>query len=112
MSNGYDVAMCWKCGKTLDFASPVSRSAVCPECGADVRCCRNCTFYESGVHYDCRETIDEPVRDKERSCFCGFFSLNSDVPMRGDFSGTHAFPFSAQAQAEKAKSAFNALFGD
>lgn len=102
MSNEYDRCMCWKCGKRLDFAPPVSRSAVCPDCGADVRCCRNCNFYEIGVHYDCRETVDEPVRDKERSCFCGLFSLNPDVPpVRKAFSAS-----------VNAKKAFNALFGD
>ncbi|MGI5173828.1 hypothetical protein H0R92_09530 [Treponema sp. OMZ 840] len=101
--------MCWKCGKTLDFPSPVSRSAVCPECGSDVRCCRNCDFYEKGAHYDCRETIDEPVRDKERSCFCGWFSLNPNVAPHPACAGS---AYSVQAKAEHAKNAFNALFGD
>ena len=111
MSNGYDVIMCWKCGTELDFAPPVSRSEQCPSCGADVRCCLNCLFYEKGAPYDCRESIEEPVTDKERSCFCVWFSLN---PSSGD-----AFPASsARLKAEhasasqKAKAAFNSLFGD
>ena len=115
MSNEYDVPMCWKCGKTLDFAPPVSRSALCPECGADVRCCRNCNFYESGAHYDCRETIDEPVRDKERSCFCDWFSLNPNAAARGlgfPCGSLNPASVSEHAKAQSAKNAFNALFGD
>jgi hypothetical protein len=30
-------------------------------------------FYDPGAHYDCHETVDEPVRDKERANFCGSF---------------------------------------
>jgi len=97
--------MCWKCGTVLDFTPPVSRSERCPSCGADVRCCLNCLFYEKGAPYDCRESIEEPVTDKERSCFCVWFSLNPSSG--GAFSAS-----SARLKAEQAKKAFKGLFGD
>ncbi|WP_428768710.1 hypothetical protein V1L52_08380 [Treponema sp. HNW] len=103
--------MCWKCGKKLEISSPVSRSALCPECGADVRCCRNCNFYEIGAHYDCRETIDKPVRDKERSSFCDWFSLNPNVSAF-ESGSLHPAAVSDCSKAQSAKNAFNALFGD
>jgi hypothetical protein len=46
-----------------------------PRAALPVRCCKNCTFYEVGAHWDCRETIPDPVFDKERSNFCDYFRL-------------------------------------
>jgi hypothetical protein len=72
--------MCWKCGKPLTITPPVSRDETCPACGADVRACKNCSFYAPESHYECRETVDEQVRDKERANFCGFFAYDSKAP--------------------------------
>ena len=94
--------MCWKCGKPLEISGTVSRSDVCPDCGADVCSCRNCRFYEPGSHYDCHENIDELVKDKERANFCGWFSL------RKEFSADSA----KSGQKNDAKNAFDSLFGD
>ncbi|MCQ2981346.1 MAG: hypothetical protein MJ178_01160 [Treponemataceae bacterium] len=96
--------MCFKCGSELKFSGVISRSDVCPSCGADVRCCRNCTYYEPGSHYDCHETVDEPVADKEKANFCGFFRLNEKAG-----TGTGSV---SSSSAETARNAFNALFGD
>lgn len=104
MSNVYHVFMCWKCGEIILIEGAVARSAVCENCGADVRCCKNCTFYEPGSHYDCHETIDELVKDKESANFCGFFKLNSNVA-----SNNYG---SAYKKAQDAKNTFNSLFGD
>lgn len=79
---------------------PVSRSAECPECSAPVRACRNCRFYEPGAHWDCRETIDEPVRDKERANFCDYFQLNTRS------SGSDA----GESRRRDARGDFDALF--
>lgn len=79
----------------------INRSSVCSDCGADLHCCRNCRFYDQGSHYDCHETVDEEVRDKERANFCDWFSPNA-------ISGTHG---GAEASLA-AKNAFNSLFAD
>lgn len=91
--------MCWKCGTVLDENEPVSRSAECPVCHADVHSCRNCLYYEPGSHYDCHETVDSLVSDKERSNFCEHFKLNRSASSSD----------SAQKQAA-AKKAFDSLF--
>lgn len=66
--------MCWKCKSdvTLDF---ISRTAECPVCGADLHSCRNCVYYAPGAHYDCHETVDECVTDKEKANFCDSFKI-------------------------------------
>lgn len=68
--------MCWKCGTKLAPHSPVSRSEVCPVCGKSVRSCKNCRFYSESAHYECSETVDECVTDKEDANFCGYFELS------------------------------------
>jgi hypothetical protein len=59
----------------------IFRSTKCPQCGKDVKICKNCVFYLPGAHWDCRETIEEPVNDKEAANFCSYFKFkNSDKP--------------------------------
>lgn len=95
--------MCWKCGKQLSITPPVSRDDTCPACGADVRACKNCRFYEPGSHYDCRETVDEQVRDKERANFCGFFSYTAQPPAKAQNGKT-------SGKAQQARNDFANLF--
>ncbi len=113
--------MCWKCGKPLVLSGTVSRSDVCPSCGADVRSCKNCRFYEPGAYYDCRESVDELVKDKERANFCGWFmiapqdeagSASGTVAKGGSGSKGDAAASSNNAASSAASDAFNALFGD
>ena len=67
------VAYCFRCKKILTIPRIPSRNDACPSCGADLRCCRNCRFYDGAVYNACRETQAERVLDKERSNFCDFF---------------------------------------
>lgn len=91
--------ICWKCQKEIDVE--VFRTTECPSCHAQLHVCKACKFYAPGSHYDCRETVDDIVTDKERSNFCDSFSYGAST------SG------SANSDKSKAaKDAFNALFGD
>jgi len=93
--------MCWKCGKPIDMSESIYRTSICPECGADLHCCRNCRFYEQGIHFDCRETVEEPITDKEEANFCDSFSVKTDFfQNRSD-----------KDAAAMARNAFNSLFG-
>ena len=109
--------MCWKCGKPIEVRGTVSRSDVCPSCGADVRSCKNCRFYEPGAHYDCRETVDELVKDKERANFCGWFMIapQDAAANSGEAAAGGACATSGRVSggaASSAADAFNALFGE
>jgi hypothetical protein len=64
---------CFKCQIKLDVPAPVSRKEECHICKSDVRCCRNCVFYDSKVYNECRETQAERVLEKERANLCDFF---------------------------------------
>ena len=65
--------VCFRCLKSMPLALPVGRRDVCPHCGADVRVCRNCQFYEPTAYNECREPVAERVKDKERANFCSEF---------------------------------------
>jgi hypothetical protein len=61
-----------------------------------MRCCKNCAFYNPGAHYDCRETVEELVADKERANFCEHFRL-----ITGAVPGIPTAYDKAQAAREK-----------
>jgi len=63
---------CWHCGQSLqepDYA----RQASCPNCDKPTHVCRNCRFYRQGAPGDCTEPVADPVSDKMRANFCGYF---------------------------------------
>jgi hypothetical protein len=89
---------CYKCGESLEIR--VYRNTECPSCGKDLKVCLNCKFYTPGSHWDCNESIREAVRDKERANFCDFFKFASNYQNSG------------KNKEDKAKKAFDSLFGD
>jgi hypothetical protein len=47
----------------------------CPACGGDLHICLNCEFYDPHAYRQCRESIREPVQDKEKANYCDFFRI-------------------------------------
>jgi len=97
------MANCFACGHPLPSRERIFRSTLCEECGADAHVCLNCDFYLPGAHWDCRETIDEQVRDKDRANFCDYFSLSKTTSGGATDGG---------GKAEDARKNFQNLFGD
>ena len=90
---------CWKCGAPLeDMPLPVGRSEYCRACRAEVHVCRMCRFYDLSKARHCAEPVAEPVLDKQRANFCGYFE-----PVAGRFR-------SADPAAGVARGALDALF--
>lgn len=71
--------VCYNCKTEMEFAETISRSSECPKCRSDVRCCKNCHFYDPKAYNECREPQADPIREKDRSNFCGFFQPNTKV---------------------------------
>lgn len=67
--------LCFSCGEELKLSQPVGRRETCPQCGSDLRCCRNCRFYDPHVSNECHESQAERVLDKEGANFCDFFDF-------------------------------------
>jgi hypothetical protein len=91
---------CWKCGAPLvDLPLPVGRSEYCRACRAEVHVCRMCRFYDLSKARQCAEPVAEPVQDKERANFCGYFE-----PVAGRFRPR-------DPASDAAHTALEALFG-
>ena len=71
---------CHTCKKEVTPPDPVGRKATCPLCGADLRCCLNCTFHEPAAYNQCRESQSERVLEKDRANFCDYFRFRESLP--------------------------------
>jgi hypothetical protein len=81
------------------------RNRLCPNCGSDIHCCKNCTHFDDSISSKCREPNSPWVRDHETQNSCAFFEFkNSSAPARHDTKDD------ASSEAERAKEAFRALF--
>jgi hypothetical protein len=96
--------MCYYCGAAVPSDRQIGFGETCPVCGKDMHVCLACDFYTPGAHWDCKETIDAPVEDKEKRNFCDYFVVAPKFFMQT--SGNRA----ARTKAESARSAFDALF--
>ena len=72
---------CWHCGHALT-ALDYGRELVCPNCSRATHACKNCRYYQPGLHNDCREPVAEDVTNKERANFCDYFE-----PHNGAYAG-------------------------
>jgi hypothetical protein len=66
---------CAACGAELPRPERVGRRDRCPRCGTDLRCCRQCRFYDRSLADQCREPQAERVTDKTAANFCDFFAV-------------------------------------
>ena len=117
--------LCWKCGAALaDLLLPLARLAECPACRAELHACRMCIFYDTRVANQCREPVAEPVSDKIRANFCGYFQLRPDAYRSQDVAATQtsrtqldalfgaaANADTQQASEDVAQAALDQLFG-
>ena len=77
----------------------------CASCGKDLHACLNCRFYKPGARWDCAETIDEPVPDKERRNLCDWFQTSPALLVAAPGRSTES------AAADKAREELDRLFG-
>lgn len=114
--------VCWKCGTGIGREPlPLSRTAHCASCMADLHACRMCSFFDIRVAKSCREPVAEDVLDKGRANFCGYFQLKAGSYVPGtDSSRARAElgalfgggPVKEDASPEEARKQLDALFGD
>ncbi len=93
---------CFRCGTEVPGDGRVPREGACDGCDQDLRCCRNCRFYEPTLNNQCSEPQAEWVSDKERANFCDLFEMaDRERSGRGTVSG-----------ADAAREHWRKLFGD
>lgn len=72
--------ICHACTKEVPHELKLGRKDECPACGADLRCCMNCTFYDRAAAKQCKEPVAEAVKEKARANFCDYFSFAESRP--------------------------------
>ena len=94
------VMVCRHCGAAVSVAEPIPRDSECPGCGKDLRACVQCRHYDVAYNNACRETMADPVVEKERRNFCEYFSFSSE-----------AFVPAGTARQAEARAKLEGLFG-
>ena len=93
---------CYRCGASLAALTlPISRQDACPDCSVHLHVCRMCVHFDTDVPGQCREDDAEEVFEKEKLNFCEWFA-----PSENAFDPAH------KAEADRAREALDALFGD
>jgi hypothetical protein len=91
------ILYCWNCTTPIALIDKVVRQDTCFSCNKDLRCCKNCRFWDPGAHNQCRENLTEYVPDREKANFCAAFEIRSGTAGQG-------------ASASEAKVKLEALF--
>lgn len=120
-----DNYVCWKCGADISHLPfPLGRMSKCDKCKTDLHVCHLCKFYDKSRANHCQEPVADPVIDKRRANFCGYFEAkvdafqNQDSSAAGEAQQELAALFGAPVDIadsndpEKAKSELEKLFGN
>ena len=91
---------CVFCDKEVSVNGPIGRRETCPHCNRDLRCCKQCDFYDPSAYNECREVSAERIVEKERSNFCDYYAPR----------GAEKKPQGNMNRTQQAKDALEALF--
>ncbi len=76
---------CAACGATLQ--SGIAIDARCLKCGADLHSCRQCTFFDPGARFECRQPITARIVNKQARNACELFQPRTIVERETSSSG-------------------------
>lgn len=95
------VFRCAACGTKVPTTGEVAFDATCAKCRADLHSCANCTSFDSGARFECRQEIPERIAGKRDRNRCELFSPKA----------TAEFAAEADRRApDDPRAAFDALF--
>ena len=66
---------CAACGCSIVPRERVGRRDLCPECGAELHSCRQCSFRDPASYNECVEPQAERVLDKNCANFCEYYTF-------------------------------------
>jgi len=83
------VFACHQCGSRVSLAltEKVERKDDCTGCGASLRCCSNCRFFDTSRSNQCAENQAELVSDKQKANFCDYFEPRTVIDLVGKRAG-------------------------
>jgi hypothetical protein len=95
------VFRCAACGEKRALAEELPVDATCGRCGADLHSCANCQHFDTGSHWECRQTIPARVARKRDRNDCALFASKAVQEFGQDRD---------KPAPTDAKAAFDALF--
>jgi hypothetical protein len=107
---------CFNCSTTLPPG--VDFNGVCPKCGAELHCCKQCNYFDPSTRFQCAKPIPLRIAVKDKANECTLFKPRVTVARDGVSTNGHspAAPPAAPAgppaprNADDARSAFDKLF--
>lgn len=77
---------CFFCREDVPIYGKVERQDTCPHCNRDLRCCKQCKFYDQNAYNECREVSAERIIEKERANFCDYFEVRGSKEEGGSLN--------------------------
>ena len=96
--------VCFSCAQELDISVKPGRGDECPGCGADVKVCLNCRFFDDTAYNECSEPQADRVLEKDRANYCDYFEFSG--------SGGKGPGGGGKGAEDKARDELKKLFGD
>jgi hypothetical protein len=106
---GYqEVMRCSMCGHIIHTSSEITADSQCPKCEVDLRCCKQCSHFDTGAQFECTQPIKARVMAKDKLNDCSYFEPRTSVERetKTPVSVSEANPSSPK----DARSAFDDLF--
>jgi predicted RNA-binding Zn-ribbon protein involved in translation (DUF1610 family) len=111
-----NVSRCAQCGVVL----PVGAQAKCPKCGFELHSCKQCSHFDPGSRFECRQPITARIPRKDEMNACSFYTMSirieratSSSPANNSSSSSGSGFTSGGStgnRMEDARRAFDALF--
>ena len=70
-------ARCANCGAVL--APGFDATSTCPKCNAELHCCKQCRFFDSGAQFECTQPIPERITPKDGKNNCKFYEFRTTI---------------------------------
>ena len=93
------VSRCAQCGVVLN--SLVDPAGECPQCHAPLHACKQCSNFDPGSRFECRQPVTERVAKKDARNSCALFALSARVERETSVGA---------ARVDDARRAFDNLF--
>ena len=104
---------CFNCATTLP--PDVDFAGLCPKCGAELHCCKQCSHFEPSTRFQCLKPIPARIAVKDKANECNLFTPRVTVAREGT-SANGAGPVMvnggppAPKNPDEARNAFDRLF--
>ena len=70
-------ARCANCGAVL--VAGFDAKETCPKCNAELHCCKQCRFFDSGAQFECTQPVPARITPKDAKNDCKFYEFRTTV---------------------------------